>query len=499
MKYSKRDVLKALDLKTQSTVGRLAARLGITYNSGFTEEDMQAFLECKRNHPNIRAFLYQNTCFERYGTLNVSGSASVKEKKKQTYLKHYGVEHFAMTEEWREKTKATNNKKFGVDFVGHSPAFQQRQSNTFKEKREVFEKLHPELTPLSSIPAMFDREDITTVWLLEKKLNLHFVEGYNHTQYVTLEDMKKINQYFEDLGTKPSTSTGERQIEDFIKTIYDGPVHLNVRDIIAPLELDIYLPERRVAIEFNGLYFHRNRDISYHKNKTDLCEKLGIRLIQFWDFEWYNQQDICKSIIEYAIGMCSKSFYARKLQLREIKTVEWRDFLNNNHIQGYAPATYRLGLYDGDQLIQGIGVTHRSHKRGEVELNRMVTLKNHHVCGGFERLVKEACSRYNLEEIVSYVDRRLFQGNGYNKAGFEKLYEIRPAYYYFNISNYQKTGLQPRFHFMKSMIEKKYNNGELSFFDDKLTEWENMQNNNYYRVYDCGRIKVIYRRKDSTC
>lgn len=69
----------------------------------------------------------------------------------------------------------------------------------------------------------------------------------------------------------------EKNVVSFIKTIYSNVIIENTKDVISPKELDIYLPNRRIAIEFDGLYWHRddNRLNSkfYHLNKTLRCEE----------------------------------------------------------------------------------------------------------------------------------------------------------------------------------------------------------------------------------
>ncbi len=68
------------------------------------------------------------------------------------------------------------------------------------------------------------------------------------------------------------------------------------RKILNGLELDIYIPEHNIAIEFNGLYWHSNKFKSntYHLNKTELCEKQAIQLIHIFENEWLYEQSLVK-------------------------------------------------------------------------------------------------------------------------------------------------------------------------------------------------------------
>ena len=102
-------------------------------------------------------------------------------------------------------------------------------------------------------------------------------------------------------------SQAEKEIVSFIKTFYDKKVIENDRTIILNeytgnnLELDIYLPDINLAIEFNGIYYHSDENISkrskhfntaeeYHKYKFDKCKEKNIHLIHINEQEWLNDK-----------------------------------------------------------------------------------------------------------------------------------------------------------------------------------------------------------------
>ena len=63
-------------------------------------------------------------------------------------------------------------------------------------------------------------------------------------------------------------------------------------------ELDIWLPDIKVAIEFNGTYWHSIPNIvESDKFKKIQCESKGIRLLTIPESDWDNEPDICKSKI----------------------------------------------------------------------------------------------------------------------------------------------------------------------------------------------------------
>lgn len=78
-----------------------------------------------------------------------------------------------------------------------------------------------------------------------------------------------------------------------IKAVYDGEVIENDREAIKPYELDIYLPELKLAIEYNSIKFHSVKNTGntyYHIKKSIRCRREGIRLIHIYGFENYETQ-----------------------------------------------------------------------------------------------------------------------------------------------------------------------------------------------------------------
>lgn len=146
----------------------------------------------------------------------------------------------------------------------------------------------------------------------------------------------------------------EMELYEFIKSIYSEKIITNSKKILkSGLELDIYLPDIKLAFEFDGLYWHsdfntkENRNIEkYHLNKTEECEKLGIQLIHIFEDEWENKKDIVKSKIKYLLGKKNdKKIFARKCYIEEIGNEYKNKFLNQNHIQGEDKSNIKLGLW----------------------------------------------------------------------------------------------------------------------------------------------------------
>lgn len=89
----------------------------------------------------------------------------------------------------------------------------------------------------------------------------------------------------------------------------------NSRKIIPPYEIDVYIPDLKIAFEFNGDYWHSDDVIrersgisadEYHNRKVKLCADKGIDLFFVWESEWLDQRDIIEQRIQRIIEQAAK-------------------------------------------------------------------------------------------------------------------------------------------------------------------------------------------------
>lgn len=314
----------------------------------------------------------------------------------------------------------------------------------------------------------------------------HILFGKN-VQQCNDEQLKKLEDYFTKTDGWGS-SYEESTVVDFVKKHYKGKVEVNNRTVIAPKELDIYIPEKNLAIEYDGLIWHSDKIIespSYHWNKTKMCMEKGIRLLHIYSSEWRDKREIVQSMILSALGEYERKEYARNCDVREVtdrKTVI--DFFNDNHIQG-AVLKYSLclGLYKGDELLQAVvfGTQHFG-RNNDVELYRMVTKRNTQVLGGFSKLMKHS----PYDTVVSYVALRLFDAKGYLAGNWKIEHRASPS---FCITD--GTEMYSRHLFKKSECLKKFDN-----VTEEMTEREMQVKNGFYRIWDCGTYKVRWTREE---
>lgn len=285
-------------------------------------------------------------------------------------------------------------------------------------------------------------------------------------------------------------SREESNVYEFIQDIYKGTIIQSNRSILNGKELDIYIPDKNLAIEYNGLYSHLYRpfeeneslikDKLYHLNKTLKCKERGIQLIQIYSDEWNLKPKIVKSLLSSKLGLNQK-IYARKCEIANIDTHTKNTVLNDYHLQGEDKSLVKLGLIYKDDLVCVMTFCKsRFNKNYEWELSRFASKMNINVIGGFSKLLKYFIDNYS-DDIVSYADRRYSEGNVYFKNNFSIIRINSPSYYYVDKNCKERIN---RMKFQKKII------GAID-----CTEYEKALEMGYNKIYDCGTICFGYNKK----
>jgi predicted nucleic acid-binding Zn ribbon protein len=442
----------------------------------------------------------KKTILKKYGVTCYTKHDKYNKKRKETCLEKYGASHHLKSEEIKEKQKNTNLERYGVEYLMQSIEIKEKSKHTCLEKYGVenISQLDEIKDKVKKTHFKFFYNKLINSDRLKEKVKPNFkLDEYNGVQKSHSWICCKCNNEFKDHlnnGKIPrcptcyppltGTSLSEKEVSDFCKQYYSDLIE-NSRSIIPPLELDIYIPEKKLAIEFDGLYWHSeingNKDPNYHLNKTLQCEKKGIQLIHIFEDEWLNKQDIVESIIKSKLGIYEQKIYARKTEFKSVSQDESDDFLFDNHLQGSIRGQ-NFGLYYDAKLVSLLVTgTPRYNKEYDYELYRFCNKKNIQVIGGLSKLIKNF-KKSHTGSIISYCDRRYSNGNGYTTAGFEQINRTNPSYFY--IKNFDRYN---RMKFQKHKLVDK-----LPIFDSNLTEWQNMQLNEYDRVFDCGNFVFQY-------
>jgi hypothetical protein len=281
---------------------------------------------------------------------------------------------------------------------------------------------------------------------------------------------------------------GEIELYNFIKELlpeYD--IIQNDRKILSGKELDIYIPDKNIAIEFNSLYYHSElsggKDKEYHLNKTNRCNELGIKLIHVRDIEWYYKQDIIKKRLSHILKPAVKKIYARNCEVILLDKSQKNKFLNENHLQASDKSQIWLGLKYENEITSVMTFGSLRSIMGSINIKNNYELyrytSTYHIIGGASKLLKFFIKTYNPSKIITYSNLDWGYSSFYEKIGFIYASQTPPNYWYI------KNGkLTHRSNFQKHKLRDK-----LVKFDKTLTEWANMQINGYDRIWDCGSLK----------
>lgn len=437
------------------------------------------------NHPMQTKEVRENfkkSMKEKYGYEYSSYVPEIKEKAKQTNLEKYGVENPFQSREIKEKIKKINLERYGVENPRQNKDICRKGVISFLRRRlEVFDEFKDNLIKKEIVP-LFSKEDfanIDNVQFSYKCLRCDIDFQTSETVTPKIRCPHCINTF---------RSQFENEISLFISTLISTEVIRNSRTVIPPYELDIYVPEHKLAIEANGIFWHSDYHLKnnrYHSLKTRACDDNNIRLIHITDNDWREKQEICKSIIKSALGQTTK-IYARQCKIQKIDNTLYRNFCETNHIQGYSHATTRLGLFQGDKLVQICSFGGSRFRYGEIELIRSCSLLGTTVVGGLSKLVSFFVKEYAITNLVTYCDKHYFTGQGYTNSGWKLISETPPNYWYFKPTD---CILHSRLQFQKHKLSKILEN-----FDPTLTETQNMKNNGWYRYFDCGSLKLVYQK-----
>jgi very-short-patch-repair endonuclease len=312
--------------------------------------------------------------------------------------------------------------------------------------------------------------------------------------YRSYKTFKTLNAYFCDKCSR-FTSRVEQEITNYVKSL--GIKEVITRDnlTIKPYQIDISIPEKKVMIEVNGIYWHSElsggKDRWYHRNKWQMCRERGYKLIFITDYEWENKKNKIQGYLKSLLGKNTEKVHARECSVVLLDTAKAKEFTNNNHLQGFSPAKYYLGLqYNGDIVaLMSFGVP-RYNTRFQYELLRYCSKIGLNVNGGANKIFKEFIRNYSPKSIVSYCDISKFTGEMYENLGFKLTHYSNPNYVYVKAGKITEiTELFSRQKFQKHKLSKL-----LEIYDENLSEWENMQLNGYDRYWDCGNAVYVWNK-----
>jgi len=270
------------------------------------------------------------------------------------------------------------------------------------------------------------------------------------------------------LAHKPSNQ--EQSLFDFVIDLCHDAIQSDT-SVLGRKQLDILIPSKKIAIEFNGLIWHSSKvgtERAYHQEKSDAAGAAGYRLIHIWSDEWVEKEDIIRAYLRMQLVGPDRKVGARECSIVALSPEIALPFHRMFHLQG-ARGGEHFGLYHAGELLAVATVQ-------GVELARWTVRFGTVVVGGLSKVIKHIGRR-----IISYCDTAKHTGVGYLAAGFKQIGVSAPSYYYTDGNRrFNRVGFQKH-----KLLAQPGAVGE--------TEAELAASLGFYQVGGCRQLKFEYK------
>ena len=367
----------------------------------------------------------------------------------------------------REKAEATCLRNNGGRTIWEIPGYKDRISKKISDTKKAKTQTHRD---------RLSAENYSIVDLGEQWEWTHSDCGTKWQSIAIREKMR---------CPRCTSSTGpEVEIVDFIKTLTDAEIKLHNRTVLYPKELDIFIPDFALAIEYNGAYWHRESDPRVMQKKITDCGEHGIRLITILESDWTHKKEAIKSLIRKHLLPLTK-IGARKLKAVEIDKACAKKFVELNHFAGWAPAQECLALMNGDEvlMVATFGKNRFSKSKASYELIRLCSLSGTVIQGGISKIIKH-WAKIHEEDLISFHDLRFGWGDSLKNAGFELVEITRPSYRW----------VKGKVFLERWATQKKKIHNIVTGADLTLTEDQIMCNAGWIKEYNPGNSKWLHQK-----
>lgn len=438
-----------------------------------------------------------NTCLTRYGAISPTQNPSVLKKSIQTCLTNYGVEYPQQNPSIVEKTNNTFLEKYSVNRPAKNTDIREKMKQTMLDRYGVSHSMQiPEIleqvrlkNKLAKYQSVIDyREGFDPLFSIDEYVNAtqDYEFKWKCVSCDTEFKQKLIpGNIFCPVCNPKRETWGETYIRKYLEKHNIEHVQKS-RKIITPYELDFYIEKSKIALEFNGIYWHSDKirtDKKYHQNKFLKCKEQRIKLIQIFEHELAQKPLIIEDRLNYMFGISTKKIGARKCQIVCLDHAQAKTFFETNHLQGHRPSKYTWALIYKNQIVAAIsmGKSRYSKSLAEWEILRYATDRGVAVSGGMSRLFKHAVGQLGATSVVSYANLNWGHGDVYLTCGFKLVHYSKPAYWYFKGTDQ----VYNRVAFQKHKLDNPQN----------LSESAWAEANGFKRFYDSGNAVWLWKQR----
>lgn len=333
----------------------------------------------------------KKTLMKKYGVTNTMFIPGVPEKMQKTCLKNYGVKYFVESSSMRKS--ATSARRF-----------------SFVEVVEICKLKH-------YIPLFSDGEYKNCRQKLPFLCNIHNEKFKTEVFLVKNMDVNQCPRC-----KIRGSSASERAVASFISECPGVISKINSRKVIPPFEVDVYIPDKHLAVEYNGLFWHseKYKPELYHYNKYESCLEKGITLLQIYEDEWRDKRHIWESIIKTELGAVENKYSHNTLLIDEIPLQEdVEKFNNDNNLEGHTESNKHFVLRNINKEIVFCISLLNMHVLDIVSVCSVVdvSIDEVAVCSLMNKVVQWAKSEGH-EEIIASSNCRYSRGELFENSGF---------------------------------------------------------------------------------
>ena len=431
-----------------------------------------------KNHGYLHALQNPESLEKMKKTQTENGGIGAKNKRtldkmKETNIKRLGVENPMQHKETRKKFEDSMFTKYGTKHALENIEIKQKQEKTnftrYGASHHMLSSVHKNKLKIKFIKSKLDKISFRVSPLFK-------LTDYNDIEQDLAWSCNECNSEFIDnldngkiprcLNCFPliynGVSNAEKELLQFLEL--KESIILNDRTILDGKELDIYIPDKKLAIEFNGIYWHseaNGKDKNYHLDKTIKCEAQDIQLLHIFESEWIEKKEIILSLIHAKLGIFNNRIHARNCIVKEIDSTTKNDFLKVNYLTQSDDATLNLGLFNNNNLVSVM--TFGKNKIDQWVIYSYCSKLNYQVIGGASKLWTYFLRNFKPIDVIVYIDRRFSQGLIFKKLGFRLLKILSPEPWMFG----------------------KDINGLV-----KMSDVQCLLSNAQYKVWDCGKFKL---------
>lgn len=254
----------------------------------------------------------------------------------------------------------------------------------------------------------------------------------------------------------------------------------NDRSILGGKEIDILIPSYSLGIEYDGLYFHSEKDgkgPEYHYNKTLQCNSKGIRLVHIFSDEWENRRTQVIYKLKQITGRLDR--VEEIASVKETTIAKALSFFKSYSINNPYKLTDEIcyGAYNKDGIMIACATFRKDGLAWYID--NFDVRSGSYVENALKNIVSTFVKEKRAIRVLIKTDDRWDDFREYEPEGFVCVRKLPPEYTLTNTYNHR-------------ILQETFD----GYYKDRLvpkSKEELLKINGYHKVWDCGHTLMEYR------